>query len=274
MSILKRDLNTFDIQLDRHEGKYIVPVSMARDVAEFIKPFCDPDPHGEGNPPEYVITTLQLDTPNYSLHHAKGLEAVNRFKLRARTYGEVVGGAPVFLEVKKKIRGVIVKSRCRIAFDSWSRDMVRNLKYDHTFKSHREEEAYLEFVRLTREIAAEPTVWIRYTRESYFGVNDEYARVSFDRKLLYQPAVDWDSWGAAAPWKPLDSSLAQRKGYHFSGIILELKTLSNVPHWMIDLVKYFGLERTGNCKYSNAVWQEAFFKGEPVLPGYAEEVIY
>ena len=269
-----RDRSTFDIQLDRHEGKYIVPVSMARDVVDFIKPFCEPDPHGEGTPPEYVITTLQLDTPDYSLHHAKGLESLNRFKLRVRTYGEDVGDAPVFLEVKKKIRGVIVKSRCRIPFEAWGQNIIQNIKYDIQFKSHREEEAYLEFVRLTREIIAEPIVWLRYTRESYFGKNDEYARVSFDRRLMYQPASDWDSWGTNGRWKPVDSSLAQRKDYHFSGIILELKTLSDVPHWMIDIVKYFGLERTGNCKYANAVWQEAFFRGEPMLPGYAEDVLY
>ncbi|MCB1069232.1 MAG: polyphosphate polymerase domain-containing protein [Kiritimatiellae bacterium] len=269
-----RQSNTFDIQLDRHEAKYIVPESIAHDVVQFIEPFCEPDPHGTGDPPEYVITTLQLDNARYSLHHAKQEEAVNRFKLRVRTYGEVVGDSPVFLEVKKKIRGVIVKSRCRIPFDYWSQDLVDAFNYKVRFKSHREEEAFLEFIRLSREIVAQPVVWIRYTRESYFGVNEHYARISFDRKLLYQPAHEWVSWGRHGRWKPLDSNLAQRKMNHFSGVILELKTLSDVPHWMIDLVQYFGLERTGNCKYCNAVWQEAFFRGGPELPDYAGDILY
>jgi len=40
---------------------------------------------------------------------------------------------------------------------------------------------------------------------------------------------------------------------------------------MIDLVEQFGLVRTGNCKYSSAVWLESLFRGTPALPTYAGE---
>ena len=265
----------YDIQLDRHEAKYIIPKQMVPEIVEFITPFCEPDPYTNGDPPEYVITTLQLDNAGYSLHYAKEREALNRFKLRVRTYswGGPPGDRPVFLEVKKKIRGVIVKSRTMIFPDDWSEELVHSRKLKLTFETRKEEEGFLEFIRLVREIDARPVMLVRYNRQSYMSRSDRYARVTFDRKLLFQATDRWTGWGEGGTWRSMDSALAQRKGYNFSGVVLELKTLSDAPCWMIDLVKYFGLERTGNCKYSSALWQDSLFRGVPDEPMYAQELV-
>lgn len=263
----------FDIQLDRHEAKYIIPRSMVPEIVEFITPFCELDSHCHGDPPEYSITTLQLDTPNMALHHAKENEAVHRFKLRVRTYNEP-GSAPVFMEVKRKVKGINIKSRTMVPFDAWSRDLMVAPTISLDFKTDRDAEGFLQFRRLVMELGARPVVLIRYIRQSFFGKNDSYARISFDRNLCYQPTTQWDDWGRSGRWMPMDTPLAQRKTMHFSGIVLELKTLSDAPHWMIDLVRHFGLERTGNCKYSSAIWQESIFRGTPMQPAYAEELSF
>lgn len=263
----------FDIQLDRHEAKYIIPRSMVPKIREFIRPFCVPDPHGSGDPPEYDITTLQLDSASLALHHAKENEALNRFKLRVRTYGEP-GSSDVFLEVKRKIRGTIVKSRTAIPFEAWGPELLFNPRVGLSFKSSKESEAFIEFVRLVREIGARPVVLIGYTRESYFSVSDTYARVSFDRRLQYQPTDSWTSWGRGGRWFTMDTGVSQNKGYPFSGVVLELKTLSDTPRWMVDLVQYFDLARGGNCKYSTAIWQESLFRGTPALAPYAMDLFW
>ncbi len=261
-----------DVQLDRHEGKYVVPTSVLPEIRDFIHPFCRPDPHGSGNPPEYSITTMQLDTPSLALHHAKEHDAVARFKLRVRTYGEP-GSSKVFLEVKRKVRGSIIKTRTSIPFEAWGKDLVYNTKLDLEFRSSNEELGFLEFVRLVRETGASPVVLVRYIRESYMSIHDQYARVSMDRNLEYQPTSDWNNWGEGGRWYSVDSALSQNKQYPFSGVVLELKTLSDAPNWMIDLVKHFDLVRVGNCKYSNAIWQEALFRGTTDLPTYAIELL-
>ncbi len=263
---------TFDIQLDRHEAKYIVPIGILPAVRKFIKPFCEPDPHGHGDPPQYTVTTLQLDAPNLALHHAKYQESLNRFKLRVRTYG-TPGDSKVFLEVKRKIRGTIVKSRTSIPFEAWGRELLYDTRLALDFRSSKEVEGYLDFARLTREIGGEPKIWIQYVRESYFSRMDSYARVSFDTKLCYQPADDWLSWGRNRNWIHLDSTLDQDKQLNFSGVILELKTLSDTPRWMIDLVMHFDLVRCGNCKYSSGIWAESVFRGSPEIPLYAIEIL-
>lgn len=255
----------YDIQLDRHEAKYVIPVTLLPDIREFIRPFCEPDPYTKGDPPTYRVTTLQLDTPDFALHNAKEHEALNRFKLRIRTYGEP-GENPVFLEIKRKIRSTIVKSRTSVPFDAWGPHLLTEPMVSLEFKSRKEEIGFLEFRRLTEEIGARPVVLVRYVRESYFGRIDHYARISFDRRLEYQPTTSWTSWGRGGRWIPMDSSMAQDKQNAYSGVVLELKTLSDAPKWMIDLVVEFGLERTGNCKYSTALWLESVFSSSPPLP--------
>lgn len=255
----------FDIQLDRHEAKFIIPKELVPQIREYIRPFCEPDPHGHGTPREYEIITLQLDSPDLALHHAKEHESLNRFKLRARTYAPL-GSNPVFLEVKRKIRNSIIKSRTAIPFDAWSRQIIDDRQLHFAFRSQKEENGYLDFVRLAREINARPVVLIKYTRESYMSKYDRYARVSFDRRLFYQPTREWDTWGRGGTWWAMDTALAQNKQNSFSGVVLELKSLSDAPQWMIDLVMHFNLVRIGNCKYCTAVWQEASFTGTPGLP--------
>jgi SPX domain protein involved in polyphosphate accumulation len=264
-------MNARDIQLDRHEAKYIIPHALLPRIRDFISPFCEPDSHGHGDPPEYDITTLQLDSPALSLYHAKEWDLVNRFKLRARTYGSGPG-EPVFLEVKRKFGGCISKLRASIPRTEWSAEKITHPgKTRLAFRTRKEEFAYLEFVRLVQLIGAEPVVLIRYTREAYFGRMDQYARVSFDRALMYQPARSWDICGSGKKWFSIDCSLAQNKDYRFSGVVLELKTLGDAPQWMVDLVMHFGLERTGNCKYATAVALESLFRGGPPGPGFVYE---
>ena len=261
------------IWVERHEGKYVIPPTLMPAIREYIGLFCDPDPNCKGFPPEYVTTTLQLDTPAMSLHHAKESEAVTRFKLRARTYG-TDGKSPVFMEIKRKIIGVVVKSRARIPREKWCSELILDPKrlLDVEFRSAKEEYAFLEFVRLTREIGATPKVLVRYTRESYVSRVDDYARVTFDRNLLYQPTHSWDSWGDAGKWRPIDTPFTQDKGNRYSGVILEIKTMSNPPMWVVDLIENFDLARTGNCKYSSAVWTESLFGETPAAAEYATEL--
>ena len=113
--------------------------------------------------------------------------------------------------IKRKINRVVVKSRARVPRDKWREELIMDPHriLDINFHSSREEYAFLEFVRLARQIGARPVVLIRYTRESYISRVDEYARVTFDRKLLYQPTEKWDCWGDEGNWRPMDSAMME-----------------------------------------------------------------
>ncbi len=257
--------NAQAMSLERHEAKYMVHRSQVPAIREFIRPFCAPDDNAPpGEFPEYIVTTLQIDSPGLALYKMKDDDALNRFKLRIRTYG-TDGRCPIFLEIKRKIKGVIVKGRVTIPANRYHGDMIRKLDPTLRFKSLKEESNYIQFVRLTQELDAEPKAIIRYHRESYLGRNDAYSRLTFDRKLCYQPARSWDVIPKHPRWYAMDSTMAQ--GWPFSGLILELKTFGDAPNWMVELTERFSLSRIGFCKYYTAMRLESLFMGM----AYAED---
>ena len=109
------------------------------------------------------------------------------------------------MEIKAKYRTTTVKYRSHVPFDKWGKylfgnEIIRGL----SFKDSKEAENFYQFVRLVKEIGARPIMLIRYNRESYFGKNDHYSRLTFDRRLQYQRTYSWDSWGrereSPGPW--------------------------------------------------------------------------
>ena len=254
----------------RYEAKYVIPKEYVPQLRAFIRPFCKPDPHTHGDPPTYTITTLQLDEPYFSLHDAKQHETVNRFKLRVRTYGEI-GSAPMFTEIKSKLEETIIKNRSVIPADQWSKELIFGVRLPNCFKNERQEIDFLQFKRLVWELGAEPKTLIRYVRESYVGTVDRYARVTFDCKLEYQMTDSWTDFGRSGIWRGMDSSEAQGFGLPYSGVIMELKALSYMPVWVMDMVERFQLHKQGNCKYSTAIWRDGLFRRFPETNDAAEE---
>ena len=248
--------------VSRYESKYIIPRSLVAAIREYVQPFCEPDPNTRGDPPEYSITTLQLETPQYALHYAKEDELDARFKMRVRTYGEI-GSAPIFAEIKAKFERTIVKVRACVPFNEWGPSLIYGSRIPPIFKNKKQEIDFLKFRRVVWETAARPEVLVRYTRESYIGVVDDYVRITFDRKLQYQKTDSWTDFGRSGIWRGMDSCTAQGFGLPYSGVVLEVKTYNTVPTWVIELVKKFELKRSGNCKYSTAIWKEASFSGYP-----------
>lgn len=249
-------------KVSRFESKYVIPRELVPQIREFVRPFCKPDPNTKGDPPEYVITTLQLDTPTLQLHHAKEWSADARFKMRVRTYGEI-GSSPVFAEIKAKFQRTIVKTRAMVPFEAWTPELIYGTRLPPIFKNDKQMMDFLHFRRVAWETAARPESLVRYTRESYIGTVDQYARITFDRKLQYQRTRSWNDFGRSGVWRSMDSQWAQ--GFHlpYSGTILEVKTLIYVPEWVQDLVQRFNLQQMGNCKYSTGIWREAMFAGYP-----------
>ena len=249
-----------DTQIDRYELKYVVHPSIVPQIREFIEPFVTEDHHAGPGIPEYTVTTLQLDSPFNSLHYAKEQKARNRFKLRIRTYG-TEGNVPYFLEIKRKIRSAILKSRVILHPADYCKENILKPNPNLPFASDAQYRNYLEFVRLVRSIGATPRIYIRYIRESYKGICETYSRVTMDRALTYRPARGcWNFPLQEKSWYCMDTSMAQRAP--FSGHILELKCGTEMPVWMLELIERFDLVKVGFCKYSAAMRLESLFSGK------------
>lgn len=252
---LKRKLQQ-QVEFNRHEAKYIIHPSQVPLIRKFIRPFVVDDPNGEGDPPEYTVTTLQLDSAALDLHYAKENEAINRFKMRIRTYDKP--GCPYFLEIKRKIKGTIAKSRMMIPYDDYGDDIFNGDRRP-TFRSKSDEMTFYNFLRLRDEMDLNPIVFIRYRRETYMGANEGYSRLTFDRRMCYRRTNSFAFPKPGDRFRSMDSATALNRPY--SGVILELKTYSDAPQWMSELTERFSLSRIGFCKYSTAMRLESLFYG-------------
>ncbi len=260
----------FSTELDRFEAKYIIPRQLVEPIKEFIRPYCRMDKHCAAAGGSYTINTLQMDNDAMSLHRAKEWEASHRFKLRVRTYGNPPGEAPVFLEIKRKYFERVIKSRACIPFAEWKPRVLKKQPKELNLKSVKEREAFREFVRLSDEIDAKPLVYVRYSREAFTGIYEQYARITFDSQLCYQPVQDMYDWGANGRFISMDSGLVRNQ--RESSLVLEIKCTEQVPLWMVELVQEFDLIRCGNCKYSTAIWMENVLTGQGEAP-FADEFI-
>jgi hypothetical protein len=253
------NVDTSDTRIERHEAKYIVPKSLLGEIRRQIAPFVTPDKHGQGEHPCYLVRTIQLDDRALSLHYAKEVEQLNRFKLRIRTYG-TDGEAPYFIEIKRKLRDLIVKSRSVVSAQDYGPDLLEQPKRHIVFKNSKEEVNYLEFLRLKQEIGARPILMIQYERESYLGQMEDYARVTMDRKICYQMVDSYDfAHVNERRWRHVDTCTGLRSEY--PGFVLELKSKISIPYWMMDIIRRFDLVRVGFCKYSAALRLESLSSG-------------
>ncbi|MFT5394815.1 MAG: hypothetical protein ACI8PT_005027 [Gammaproteobacteria bacterium] len=143
----------------RFEAKYMVPRSLISEVRAFIEPFCLPDANGTGEHPEYLVTTMQFDARSLPLFEAKYHETLNRFKLRARYYGETPGDQ-IFLEVKTRLNDCIIKHRARLPTEHWHDRLFLDTVMPPLL-SAKDADAFARFRRLYHEIDATPVVLVR-----------------------------------------------------------------------------------------------------------------
>ena len=249
----------------RHELKYIIPSEKAEEIRNYIQIVCDPDPFANGDPPTYKVSTMQLDSPNLALHLAKDRKQKSRFKLRVRTYGDDANGK-VFFEVKRKEDRFIRKTRSRVPYQDYSESLFQRPFVMPRFRDDDEYLNHYEFLRLMKDADARPVVHIQYERESWIGNSNPEIRITMDRNVRYRRAEGYKLFnGSEKGWRAMDSETALRR--NFGGVILEIKSPSYIPSWILCLVRNFDLQRTGFCKYSTAMRLESLFSGQTYTAG-------
>lgn len=241
------------LDFERYEYKYVIPMSLWQPIQHFIAGYAKPDFYTtQGQGQGYVITSLYLDTPQLTFHRAKDQGDLNRMKLRIRTYGEKPG-TPIFYEIKRKIKGVVVKRRVQVYDAAWldhsatSQDLL-------VHPSTRNLLVLQEFMGLCERYQVSPSVVVRYVREAYGSDIDAYGRVTLDRCLSCHLPQGYSLYPGLGEWLPLDDSVSMDSEWFQGGAaILELKFENRAPLWMFDLVQHFGLQLRGFSKYSTAV---------------------
>ncbi len=249
---IPRQVGRYDtVVSDRYEYKYTISPSLVGPIRSFIRPYCEMDPFADREPDGfYTITSLYLDSSGYKTYWDKEHDVPSRFKLRVRTYGDGCD-APVQFEIKRFLNEITRKTCVQVPSEIWPMLLSGPTQSLALSLGRPERQALDDFIRLTRTYGARPTMLVRYERQAFTGRMNDSVRISFDRRLRYQPARAYDLTGGPAIWRSGD--LVASMGRSEPGIVFELKFASAIPPWLVDLVRTFGLMRRGFSKYCSAV---------------------
>ncbi|MFT3697610.1 MAG: polyphosphate polymerase domain-containing protein [Kofleriaceae bacterium] len=237
--------------LQRREYKYLVSEDTAEQIRRYIAGFCAIDEYAAKTGGRYLTDTLYLDTPRLDSYFATMEDAPDRYKLRIRSYPSM-GPGPVFFEVKRRVSESIIKTR-----GSFDGDWVRLLEGDRDVIASvkpKNRMAIDNFICHYHYLPYRPSALVRYEREPYFSLVDDYARVTFDRSLSFQRAHEMTLIPEHDQWVYVDDAPSQRGTFfHHSAVLLELKFTSVVPNWMRRMVHSLDIPRLAFCKYTRSI---------------------
>jgi hypothetical protein len=253
--------------IERREYKYLVDEPTAAAIREAARPFCAMDSYAESElGGRYTIDSLYFDTPDLRFFNANQLELMDRIKLRIRTYPTTFE-APVFLEVKRRCNDVIQKTRAAVPCPHWQ-ELLRDPAAKRLDLLRGYNRAAAErFLALLYRHGANPVMLIRYEREAWVSQIDDYARVTFDRRIRSQAQTGLSLEPDPKAWRALDSATESID----SMTIVELKFTTSVPRWMVAFVQSLNLFRRSFSKYGTSIltWHSAPSPMRPSARGAA-----
>jgi hypothetical protein len=231
------------VEFERLELKYLVDEATAEKVRRAILPFCAPDEHNGRSGRGYWISSLYFDSPRLAFFRANERADPDRFKLRARIYKP---GGDVHLEIKRKRGDIVRKDRVVVAESGWV-DATNGFGTPR-YEGQSQERTLSSFAQLLAQYGAEPKMVIEYEREAYVSPSAEYARVSFDRKVSYFLTHE-HSFERGRGQK---RTLSMGEGGRSAAVLVELKCETQMPPWIVDVIRRHELSRVGISKYTRA----------------------
>lgn len=236
--------------IERYEYKYLVPNSLVPSIRAAVRTTSKIDRYA-GPDGTYRIRSLYFDTDKFDLYWANEREQADRFKLRARMYPGKT--SPVFLEVKRRVLDVIIKTRAAIPAKIWREVLAGHDAALDSLPPHIRSGA-LKFLAPYHRHHAKPVILVEYEREAYISDVDSYARLTFDRKICAQMQEELDLEAIPNRWRFIDHRAQTRTQEPVS--VLEMKFERRPPRWMVALVQRLDLFRYSFSKYCYGVTAE------------------
>jgi hypothetical protein len=256
------EMDRFETRFERLELKFVISEAQALRIRQDLEPYCREDEHNRPGAAAglsgYPVRSLYLDSPNLEFYRAKMRGDPDRIKLRVRRYA---GPGPFSLELKRKVSQVIQKTRVMVRREGVE-ETARG--WGKLWKETPEERSFIQhFGYLMAASGADPALLVRYDREAYSSVVDDYARVTMDRSVASQRSTAWDLEGDPDQWCEVRHFLSP--GAPKPLVVLELKCRPRVPLWMTDLVRRHQLRPQTFSKYCIGIQTTGLLMGSESL---------
>ncbi len=231
----------------RYEKKYLLNPEQYQKIRAGLAPYMEADEHGR-----YTICNLYYDTPDFQLIRTSLDKPVYKEKLRMRSYGVPADGDSVFVELKKKYKGVVYKRRTALEAGEALDYLAGRCNPRAKDQICREIDWFLG------RYHPAPQVFIAYDREALAGLEDRVLRVTFDIDLRWRDtALDLRSGDGGERITSRDQ------------ILMEIKIPGSAPVWLSRLLSEnsgfpTSFSKYGVCYRENLMWPVERHSGKAV----------
>lgn len=237
-----KDIMTFR----RVEKKYRLSPSQKDALLSVIGQHLTPDAHGRN-----TICSLYLDTPDHRIIRESLIARTYKEKLRLRSYGTPTLDDQVFLEIKKKYKGVVYKRRETMTLRE-AMAYIEHGKKPCDSQIMRELDYAMHFYR-----HPQPSMLIAYEREAYFDADNPDLRITFDTHV-----------------RARESNCRLEAGSHGDCllpddvILMEIKTGGAMPVWLAQALSQCQIVPGRFSKYGTAYLRSAGLIPAPTFPAH------
>lgn len=214
----------------RYELKYLLSRQQYDRIREVLASHMAPDPYGLT-----TIRNVYFDTDSFLLIRRSMEKPMYKEKLRVRSYRTRQMSDPVFVELKKKYKGVVYKRRLSMPQEdafSWLSGAVDKMPHSQIGRE-------LEYFR-SYYGGLQPTVFLSYDRQALL-CPDSDLRITFDTAIRYRTdGLSLDLPPDGVVLLPEDQ------------VLMELKTAGGLPLWLTSFLSREKLFKTSYSKYAHA----------------------
>lgn len=220
---------------NRYEKKYMIDYDMYKLLLEQLSAHMIDDKYNF-NKEFYTISNIYYDTEDDRLIRRSIEKPVYKEKLRVRGYGAAEPDTEVFLEIKKKYKGMVNKRRISIPLkDAYKFIEMGELRGEKIYNTQIVSELEY-FINIYGRLF--PKVLIAYDRKAFLGINEPDLRVTFDTNIRARRdnvRLEAGDYG--------EMILPQ-------GVwLMEIKSINSMPMWLVDILNVNNIRSNSFSKY-------------------------
>lgn len=222
--------NTFQ----RYEKKYLLDENQYILLKQRLEGHLKPERFSKS-----TICNIYFDTPDYQLIRNSLEKPVYKEKLRLRSYGVPSGTDTVFIELKKKYKGVVYKRRVDMTLG----DAVNYLYHGKPVQNPSQIIKEMDWF-ISHYPGIAPSMFISYNRTALSGTEDSNLRITFDSNILWRKDL-----------LQLDTRISGNTLLAPGQRLMEIKIPNAMPLWLSHILNELCIYSTSFSKYGVAFQQ-------------------
>ncbi|MNH99609.1 VTC domain protein [compost metagenome] len=222
---------------NRYENKYLLDHAAYLKLYNDLLEYMEPDDYNKQHE-FYSITNLYYDTAHDSLIRSSLAKPKYKEKLRLRAYGVPDQDTKVYLEIKKKVFGLVNKRRTSLKLQE-AYDFVAT-GVEPEYREYMNKQVIEEIKYFLSRYDLMPKVYLSYERKALFCKNNRDLRITFDtniRSRRYDLKLEHGTHG--------EYLMPQGQW------LMEVKAEKTIPVWLAKMLSEHKMYRTSFSKYGN-----------------------